>query len=305
MLKPAIASLSRLRPILPSRIQSRANDKSVKVEDALGRIPGVPFFRDDRHRRPTRALYRQLLRSTNSRPSRETTIGTSHDGQQKGNEDEARVDWNALRVKIKEDWRKRKGSTSIPQTIDFLESQYTRLSTLTFQSESPELAVVALSNRLANQQARAIARTKPSLSPEREGEVRPYVAGFLRPTYSNPPLPRLKPQPIKLSLMIKSRVKARQRRVDYQKSLWETEQGLKAEIDFSRKVKDREGLEEMKAQLAGVRAEQEELQGRFERDERRKAGVFGEGVVRRVMRAKKARQVFKRTRAEERKAAIL
>lgn len=311
MLKPAIASLSRLRPILPSRLQVRNDDKSVRVEDGVKEIPipGIPFFRDDRHRRPTRALYRQLLRSTKSTQNRDTT-SDGNAGQVKGKEDE--IDWNVLRVKIREDWRKRKGMTSIPQTIDFLESQYTHLSTLQSQSASSELA--ASSHRLVHQQTRALTRAErtklaspsssnPGLKREGDREVRPYVAGFLRPSYNNPPLPRLKPQPIKLSLMIKSRVKARQRLVEYQKYLWETEQGLKAEIDFSRKVKDREGLEEMKVYLAGLRIAQEELQKRFERDERRKSGMFGVGVVKRVIKAKRARQEFKRKRAEERKAA--
>jgi hypothetical protein len=42
------------------------------------------------------------------------------------------------------------------------------------------------------------------------------------------------------------------------------------------------------------------VQGGYERDEGRKAGIFGVGVVRRVEAARRARQEWKRLRAGER-----
>ena len=287
MSKPAIASLLRLRPLLPTR----SNDKV--TENVVKKVPGLPFFRDDRHAQPTRALYRHLLRST--RPSRVPT-STGPNDEVEAPKLDGSVDWNALRVKTREEWRKRKGLTSIPQTRAFLDGQYTQLSTLQAYPSSPDL--IAWSHRLASQQAKAIdrmSRTPPN------PEVRPYVAGFLRPTYHNPPLPRLKPQPVKLSLMIKSRVKARERRIQYQKHLWEVQEGIKADIDFSRRVRDREGLDDAKEQLAGLRDAMKEVQRGFDNDEKRKAGVYKVGVVRRVDKAKRARQAFKRQSAEQRK----
>jgi hypothetical protein len=42
------------------------------------------------------------------------------------------------------------------------------------------------------------------------------------------------------------------------------------------------------------------VQDGYERDERRKGGVFGVGVVRRVEKARRARQEWKRLKAEQR-----
>jgi hypothetical protein len=56
----------------------------------------------------------------------------------------------------------------------------------------------------------------------------------------------------------------------------------------------------MKGFWREVGAMKEVVQGGYERDEGRKAGIFGVGVVRRVEAARRGRQEWKRLRAGER-----
>lgn len=283
MSKHAVSALAALRPILPTHLQAGEALTRAKVR----RTPGIPFFRDPGHTIPTRGLYRRLLRYTSPvKHDKPTTIS---------GKSEMDVAWDALRKKVKADWRKRRGWTSIPQTQAFLDTQRAFLHTVTGSNTDNDhhRNLVELSHRLAGQQHRAAERALPKPG------VKPYVAGFVRPSFSNPPIPRLKPQPLSVTLTILSRVRARARRVALQKDLAGQSQDLKEEINFYRRVRDREGLEETKAFLADLRARQADLQALFDRHERRKSGVFGEGVVRRVVKAKKDRQAFKRFRAEE------
>lgn len=289
MSKQAVAAIANLRPIFPAglKIGSAAPPRQIP------RVPGIPFFRDPNHTVPTRQLYRQLLRSTShARRGRTNESGTAHANQA------VRVNWDALGRKLKAEWRKRRGWTSIPQTQAFLETQRAFLESISSNS-TPSQELIDLSHKLADQQRRAAERAVPKPSP------RPYVAGFHRPTTFNPPLPRLKPQPLSLSMMILRRVRARERRVALQRDLRAQAQEIKEEIDFFRRVRDRAGLEDAKGFLLDLRGRQADLQVLFDRHEERKAGVFSEAVVRRVMKARRERQAFKRRRAEERKREIV
>lgn len=67
-----------------------------------------------------------------------------------------------------------------------------------------------------------------------------------------------------------------------------------------RRLQVREGLDDMKDFWREVGAMKEVVQRGYERDEGRKAGVFGMGVVRRVEAARRGRQEWKRLRAGER-----
>jgi hypothetical protein len=61
-------------------------------------------------------------------------------------------------------------------------------------------------------------------------------------------------------------------------------------------------LEDVKGYLGGYGTMKDVVQGGYDRDERRKGGVFGVGVVRRVEKGKRRRQAWKRVKAEERRA---
>ena len=65
----------------------------------------------------------------------------------------------------------------------------------------------------------------------------------------------------------------------------------------------REGLDEMKGFWREVGVMKEAVQRGYERDEDRKAGIFGLGVVRRVEAARRKRQEWKRLRAAEKREA--
>jgi hypothetical protein len=271
--KLKLPPLPPLRPLLPSNLTPIVASK-INPEAGVKKV-GVPFFRDPVHAAPTLSLYRSLLRSTKSHP---TAATSNPDGAPD------KIDWVALRRSIKEGWKKRKGLTSIPQTHIFLATQHDLLRSLT--PATPE--ILKYSQTLAQRQISADKRAIPP--PERK----PYLAGYLRPTHFNPPLPRLKPQPLSISLMIKKRIAARARRLETQRSNMESWNDIHSEMGLMRRLHEREGLEDMKGfrdQLEGFKGV---VQGGYERDEARRRGVFGYGVVRRVERARRSRQEWKR-----------
>jgi hypothetical protein len=277
--KLKLPSLPPLHPLLPRNL-SLGTRLLVKEEVKKG----VPFFRDPDHTIPTRALYRSLIRSTKYIPLKSDDIAPSES-------ESSVVNWEAIRRNIREEWKKRKGLTSMPQTKSFLNAQQTLLQSLL----QPTPEITQNSQTLASRQ---IAADKRSIPPPIR---KPYLAGYLRPTHFNPPLPRLKPQPLSITLMIKKRIAARARRLEYQRANTEVWNDIHSEMGLMRRLHEREGLEEMKGFRDGLEALREGVQRGYERDERRKSGVFGYGVVRRVEKARRGRQEWKRVKAGERR----
>ena len=70
-------------------------------------------------------------------------------------------------------------------------------------------------------------------------------------------------------------------------------------MGLMRRLHEREGLEDMKGFREEMEGLREGVQRGYERDERRKSGVYGYGVVRRVEKARRGRQEWKRLRAGE------
>jgi hypothetical protein len=277
--KLKLPSLPPLHPLLPRNL-SLGTRLLVKEEVKKG----VPFFRDPDHTVPTRALYRSLIRSTRLNPLRSDDIAPP-------TVESSVVNWAALRRNIREEWKKRKGLTSIPQTKSFLANQKAFLDRL----PHPNSEIIQHSQTLASRQVAADKRALPP--PIRK----PYLAGYLRPTHFNPPLPRLKPQPLSITLMIKKRIAARARRLEYQRANTEVWNDIHSEMGLMRRLHEREGLEEMKGFRDEMGVLREVVQGGYERDEGRKSGVFGYGVVRRVESARRGRQEWKRVKAGERR----
>jgi len=271
-----LPSLPPLHPLLPHNIN--IGPRLVPQEEVK---KGIPFFRDPDHTIPTRALYRSLFRCTRS-----TTVKLD-DMTSQSRLDGSPVNSEALRRNIREEWKKRKGNTSIPQTNTFLTSQKELLRRLS--TRTPEID--QHSQTLATRQVAADKRAMPP--PTRK----PYLAGYLRPTHFNPPLPRLKPQPLSITLTIKKRIAARARRLEYQRANTEVWNDIHSEMGFMRRLHEREGLEEMKGFRDEMGVLREVVQAGYERDEGRKRGVFGYGVVRRVENARRGRQEWKRLRA--------
>jgi hypothetical protein len=423
------------RPFLPRPIVLRKplgrKKPTVLDPDTGERIPkphGIPFFRDERHTRPTKWLYRALLRETGKKdvPSHGTTQSTTasraasaaarltereehgraaaHSKDTPGDRPDqhsqitqrshdttlSRINLPALRRKIKEDWRKRKGWTSVPNTKGFLETQYTLLDTLYLidQLRSPssfpngvEVEQDAAETKVdAARQSSATATgngsdgglipqataqviparvpaekypsrrrsttnsvlmidrsTKPTPTPATLPELITYsralaslqafkdtrlarqsrstklrnvhapsgvrVAGFLRPTPFNPALLRLKPQPVKFTMMISNRIKARNNRLKNTRALDTIESDIKGEVDFLQAVGAKNSHQETKyewmKEISRTRAVYQES---YEREKKRSEEVFTWEMIKRVQEAKSERQARWRRRAELRKA---
>ena len=210
--KLKLPSLPPLHPLLPHYLH--LGTKLVVKEEVK---KGIPFFRDPDHKVPTRALYRSLIRCTRSNPLKSDDITPS-------TSESSVVDWEAIRRNIREEWKKRKGLTSIPQTNTFLTTQQNILHRLS--QHNPE--IIEHSKTLASRQVAADKRALPP--PTRK----PYLAGYLRPTHFNPPLPRLKPQPLSITLMIKKRIAARARRLEYQRANTEVWNDIHSEMGLMR-----------------------------------------------------------------------
>jgi hypothetical protein len=100
--------------------------------------------------------------------------------------------------------------------------------------------------------------------------------------------------------MIKKRIAARARRLEYQRANTEVWNDIHSEMGLMRRLHEREGLEEMKGFRDEMEVLREGVQRGYERDEGRKGVVFGYGVVRRVEKARRGRQEWKRVKAGER-----
>lgn len=59
-----------------------------------------------------------------------------------------------------------------------------------------------------------------------------YTGGFLRPTLYHGPLPRMKPQPEHISMLIKNRIRARERRLKLKAKFQEDMDNLRFESEF-------------------------------------------------------------------------
>ena len=200
-----------------------------------------------------------------------------------------------IRQWLADAWRGKKGLTSIPLARAFLEKQYNLLSQLL--SEPPATSITQLEDRLAAKAARRAAY----LASQAEQGVTSHgrlTGGFLRPTIFNGPLPRIKPQPLGLSMMIHNRLRARERRQASRRMWVEHIVDMRHEVDFLFGLGVRTGGwgTAMQAHIATL---DEKYKGEHQRSERR----FEEGMVRRVKRARARRTRWQQEQARKRKEA--
>ncbi|EIW67557.1 hypothetical protein TREMEDRAFT_64146 [Tremella mesenterica DSM 1558] len=90
--------------------------------------------------------------------------------------------------------------------------------------------ILSLEKHLNNRNQRILSYSPPSTS----SQIR--LSGYLRPTSFNPPIPRLKPQPIKITMMIKRRIMVRERRIARRRLWGEWAGDIKMEVDFWRRM---------------------------------------------------------------------
>lgn len=135
------------------------------------------------------------------------------------------------------------------------------------------------------------------------------TGGFLRPTLFNPPLPRLKPQPQRLSMMIKQRIRRREARIEAFRQLQEQQEDMRKEVGFLRNL----GLdwpEKIGDWSSGVGARSWEtefnrqgkaIDERFAREQKRSEMKYTDKMYIRIMRAKREKYERLAKRAERRK----
>lgn len=212
----------------------------------------------------------------------------------------------ALLQTARKRFRKHRGQTSSERAIYFLKEYETMLDDLTSGSATAAQRLWEAENKAAShleQLPKPVTKhTKPEEKPRLNG-------GFLRPTLFNPPLPRLKPQPPRLSMMIKRRIQRRERRIDAYRKLTDQQEDMRQEVRFLRSL----GLdwpEKIGDWSSGVGARSWEtefnrqakiLDERFTRELKRSEMKYDDRMYIRIMRAKRKKYERLAKRAERRK----
>lgn len=258
-------TLTAYTPILPPHI-------SLLRAPRLKPPPQNPFFHDPSHTIPTRwSLYRPLLRATHLHLDRGLALP-------------------AIRRRVGEQWRKHTSNTSIAATRKFLEKGYTLLDHLTSSSPETRIHILHLESHLAATQRQNDARVL-ALTKKRQPRAR-LQGSFLRPTIYNPPLPRLTPQPLAISMIIQKRIKSHALRIAKYRAAKETRDDMREEVNFWRRLSGAEGTGDggseggWDREITTVMKTCEES---FERGQRRSEGRYGREVMHRVERARKRR----------------
>ncbi|WVQ97126.1 hypothetical protein IAU59_004236 [Kwoniella sp. CBS 9459] len=235
-----------LRPLFPASASSARSEgvsstlplrlRTCPPKPDIQKTAALPFFRDPSHTIPVKwALYRPLLKYS-------------------------RGCYPSIYREIREQWKRWKGMTSVPRTKEFLGEYHTLLEYLStsYMSSSSSLPSTSLpitpeegsdnrsstheaelrflESRLAEKHTECdsnAAQVAEARSSKARSELPPRLTGaFHRPTLYNPPLPRLKPQPIGLSMMIQNRLRKRERRHARRKVWASLLPDMKLEVSF-------------------------------------------------------------------------
>ncbi|KIJ51286.1 hypothetical protein M422DRAFT_158593 [Sphaerobolus stellatus SS14] len=278
-------------------LQSSRRSKLAGAFSSLKRVrPTVPFWELAAHRIPTIwTLYRGLLR---------------------GAKEYENVQW---RVGIL--FRKNQHLTSPQKTTERLDKAYEWLRVFQAAADGDEYsqAVLRRYDSLINARCERIQMEQTMLK-EKEWlerlKNRPILTGsILRPTLYNPPLPRMKPQPIHISAMIYSRRKARERRMALQDELsWNVKQ-LHAEHKFEANLYNevrRKGLtfervyDDVKAWEEPLQERLRDIHASYERESARSKLPYTLELLETVKDARRMRIENKtRERARERRGEVL
>ncbi|PVG02074.1 hypothetical protein CPB86DRAFT_773049 [Serendipita vermifera] len=305
----------------PSCLQFRSD--IAKTFSALRRVrPRVPFYRLPGHRLPTLwTLYRGLLRRLPTHSGHYEHTINARDGPW-----DSRQHGFAIRWHVRQQFRKHRHLTSPLKCRQELVFWHKLLEYLQAQN--------AEKNRILRRYEQLLERRKEryEMNILYEKELawitrlrnRPRLTGaYMRPTYYNKPLPRLKPQPIHITMMINKRLKARQRRTEANERLVSWLEDAKAEKEFERMLREEMANENTpissllystqdgdwefasgayeestKDQLAVINAS-------FRREEARATSVFTPEMITLIKEARKYKAVNKsRERNRERRGEI-
>ncbi|WVO13156.1 hypothetical protein L204_100768 [Cryptococcus depauperatus] len=256
---------NKLQPLLPLCTSSVLN---------VPRPPALAFFRQPGHVIPTKwSLYRPLIAHLKVNP-----------GQS----------YPHISREIRSLWKKNKGLTSVPQVQGFLTRQYDLLWAL--QADSRD-ELQELEQRLTRKHECSDSRKRAQESKEalQSASKPPRLTGaFHRPTLFNPPLPRLKPQPIGLSMMIHNRLRARERRMEKRKLYASLRVDMLLEVSFWKQVEvsrrskwaPNKNSKSPGGWDAILKEELKTMDARFARENMRAEMVFEEPMLQRIKRAK-------------------
>ncbi|KAG5647000.1 hypothetical protein DXG03_001724 [Asterophora parasitica] len=197
---------------LPSQSSLAFRTNLANLISPLRRVrPRVPFFKLAAHRIPTLSLYRGLLREASS---------------------------EEIKHRVRMVFRETRPLTGTDATKRNLEQGYKFLDAFK-RANGGDLKQRAILERYTR--ALGIKADKAYWRHLMHNEIawrrklarRPIMTGgYLRPTYANGPLPRLRPQPAHISMMIFKRRRARQRRHDTLQGLQGMMQDLRLEAEF-------------------------------------------------------------------------
>lgn len=161
------------------------------------------------------------------------------------------------------------------------------------EAEEALLSALKSSSDLSTFATSAKAELLRNIPPPPKPTRRPFLTGaFMRPSILNPPLPRLKPQPTHISMMMKTRAWKREKKLTRQRDLKETGNTMVKEVSFWRELgvdqdwgaKGREGSwwHDIGDTIAQIDAS-------FARDAARAASVFPKEVEEKIMAARRRR----------------
>ncbi|KAG8796581.1 hypothetical protein FRC17_007976, partial [Serendipita sp. 399] len=246
--------------------------------------PRVPFFKLVAHRLPTRwGLYRDLLRCL---------------PQVRETKQESRWRWKDFRD---EEWDSRAHGKAL---LDHLQSP----------TPSPQALKVARYERLIRARREKVEMQRvydKELEWIEKMKKRPILTGgYLRPSLYNRPLPRMKNQPIHITMMIKKRIKARAKRIERQGTLIGWLEDVKTERLFESNLQ-----KEIAGETGNLDSRQPEFEAReyetairdslksitqsFELDRQRAASKFTPEMITLIKNARKAK-IANKTRERER-----
>ncbi|KAJ7067837.1 hypothetical protein C8F01DRAFT_1049494 [Mycena amicta] len=200
----------------PASVAFRAN--LAELVSPLRRVrPRVPFFQLAAHRAPTLALYRNLLR----------------------NAADANIRWRVRAL-----FREHRHATGTEKTTRQLLKGYKWLEAFKQAREGDEKqqAILARYSRLIaakldKEHWKDLVRAEVAWQDRLKS--RPILTGgIMKGTYFNPPLPRMKPQPTAISMMIQTRMRVRERRWARREQLLESLQTLAEEEKFEEGLLD-------------------------------------------------------------------
>ncbi|WRT63992.1 uncharacterized protein IL334_000919 [Kwoniella shivajii] len=285
---------SVLRPNLPPHIALSLAKKAAPLS------PAVPFFRDLGHTIPTKwALYRPLLKTTTCLPS--------------------------TRREIRTKWQEKKGLTSVPKVRVFLQEYHDLLDHLRSSDPSYNEETQSLECKLVEKH-RSFDESQTRLKePQMPVPMKPRLTGsFYRPTLFNPPLPRMKPQPIEIGAMIHNRLRARERRIAKRKEYASLLTDMKLEVGFwkstiatapattpqireaSNDNNNQDWVKGKDPRSPGgwdgtIKNELKLMDERFEKEHKRSEMVFDQYLLKRVGKARQRRDIWWKELKEKKK----